>query len=294
MMREEPREQFSENEASRIWRRAAELQARRKLPLPSGERQGAEADAAAAAEPHLSREDVVAVAQEAGIEPEFIQQALTEAVLVPTAEEDGEYPALRSRRRIGAAPAVVQPLVREVAEGDPYKLRLTDIRTAAEGRTLIFEIGDVTGEAGLQTLRAGDFGSGRNATTLHAVVLPAGESEAATELILYCPPNPDLPRSARWHDIGFGLLGAVGVGGAGGAGLTAVLALSGAAVAAPVAAAAVAGGGAGVYLVRALHWWSQKRDSASLEKLADDVVGAVRIRTLTNALPRGGEPEAEA
>lgn len=271
---------FSDDQAARIWRRAAELQAARRLPAPAehegeGERAGAEAG-------RLTPDEIVAIGAEAGIDPEFVAAALTEAEFAPPAAEGAT--GLGTRRRIDAPPEQAQAALQAVAERAPFALRLVDIRPAGEARVLVF---DVAAEWG-GTLNAGSLAAGPNVTALHALLRP-GDQPGTTELVLHAPANPTLPRSVRRHDLGFGGFGGA-LGGLVGGGIAAELAVAGAMLVAPAVAGALAVGVVGVWGMRAAQRWARRKDAATLEKLADEVVGAVRIRR--HAAPLLPGPEA--
>jgi hypothetical protein len=282
--------EFTEEEATRIWRRVAELQAARRLPLsrPTESEPEGDADAEVA---RLSNAEVRDVAREAGIDPEFVDRALAEAALSAPSLADEDVP-MQARRRISAPLGTVRRELLEVAARDAYSLRLADIRSAGEGHAMDFTFEGPSAMVG-GALRAGDFGAGRTMRGVRAVLLPADVPDE-TDLILYSIPNPGLPRSRTNHDIGFGAIGSVlGASAVGAAGVE-LLALTGAAVLAPIAVGAVALGAAGVAFVRRLHRRAVRVDAASLEHLADEVVGAVRIRSFTRTLPPSGEDSGSA
>lgn len=270
--------EFTEEEARRIWRRAAELQAARRLPVPRAEA-GGEPDPDAT---RLTSAEVRDVAREAGIDPEYVDRALAEASLPAPAPHDGE-PPLQARRRIAAPPAAVRRELLEVAARETYRLRLADVQATAGRHALVFALDGPDSFTG-GALRAGDFGAGRHIGAVHALLLP-GATPEETELVLHAAPNPGLARERSYHDLGFGLfgggLGATAVGAAG----VELLALTGAAVLAPIGVGALALGAAGVALVRRLDRRARRLDATALERLADDVVGAIRIRRFHDELP---------
>jgi hypothetical protein len=269
---------FSDEEASRIWRRAAELQASRRLPLVRDEGEPPAGDDAAPAPRGLSDTEVEAIAREAGIEAEFVRRAMLEESLTRTASGGGAD-GMMATRRVPAPADVVQAELQRVGGEEPYNLRLRDLRSEADGRELIFDLAGPDAMVG-GAFRAGDFGAGRNVAGVRAVLLPAAAAPDETEMLLYGAPNPDLPRSRVRHDIGFGLLGGTLGGSAIGAAGVELLALAGTAVLAPIGVGALAVGALGVGLVRALHRGARRRDESAFARLADDVAGAVRLRAL--------------
>ena len=262
---------FSDDEASRIWRRAAELQANRRL-IASAER----TETAAEDSHSLSRDELLAIAAEAGIEPEFMQQAITEAELTPDTAPDSP-PPLRAVRTIEAGPDVVREALQEVAARPPFRLRLTDARIAGDTRVLVFDIGVTDWNSTESTsFRSGDYAAGLIATAIQAVVRPAA-ARGATDLILQGVPNPNLETSVRRHRYGFGTAGAMAGGAAGFFGASA-LAVTGAVLAAPALLGAAALGAAGAGMIRGAHNWARRRDQRSIERLADEVAGFTRVR----------------
>lgn len=275
-MAEDSTPRFSDEEASRIWRRAAELQARRRLPALAEREEGGESQHPTA-ESHLSSEEIVAIAREAGIDPEFIDQALTEARVSPLPEQGEKY-SLQTRRQIDAPLPLVQDALQEVAARQPFRLRLVDMEPVSEARVLTFDLG-----ADASALNAGQITAAPNLVAVR-VLLRAADTSSSTELILHGVPNPNLFRSVKRHDISYGTVGALGGGAAGffGAG---ALAISAPFVFAALAAGAAALSAGGVGLNRWTQNWAHRRDAASLEQLADETVGAVRIRKHSAQLP---------
>jgi len=269
------KEAFSDEEASRIWRRAAELQVARRLARPAPiEDQDRVVDDAHA----LSRREILDIATEAGIDAEFVQEALTEAELTPAGGEEGA-PPLQARRQIPSTPAVVQAALREVAGRPPYSLRLVDVQVTGGTSILIFDLGTQDwgwGATESTSFRAGDVAAGHNALAIHALVR-TGPTPGSTDLILHGAPNPRLPTSVRRHQVAFGAAGALG-GGAAGFFTAAGLAISGAILAAPALLGAAALGAAGYGSVKAVQNWARRKDATALERLADEVVGYTRVQ----------------
>jgi hypothetical protein len=283
-------QKFTEEEATRIWRRAAELQAARRLPAApdpatAGGAGGGQDDSRA-----LSDVEIVEIAREAGIEPEFVSQALTEVALsAPTGAHDRQ--PLRTRRTLEGPLAAVESVVREIATGEPYRLRFTDVRTTRDGLSLVFDMPPLDhASAVAQPLRAGAHAVGENVGSLYAVLLQDRSDPERTELILQAEPQPDFDRSKRLHEVGVGAAGAVAGGISVGALGAWLLALSGAAMMAPAAVGAAAFGTLGYRLVSVLHRWSVRKDAEALETLASEIAGAVRLRKVQDHLSGGRPP----
>lgn len=283
---------FSDDEASRIWRRAAELQAARRLPTAASAQEPGDQPP----EPHaLSRAELLTIAGEAGIDAEFVQQALMEAEITPS-HDTGEPPPLHTRREIAAGPGTVLDVLRAVAPREPYRLKLVDVRRAGEASVLLFDLGGTDWHSSdWVSFRAGQLASGKNLLGVQAVVMP-GSAPGTSELVVSGAPNPTLPRSLRAHKIGFGTIGAIG-GGIGGFFGGTALAFTGAVVAAPVALGALALGAAGAGAIRGAQRWSLGKDREALEQFADEVVGAVRVHQHLGdapaALPEASPPSPQ-
>jgi len=258
---------FSEDEASRIWRRAAELQSARRLPSATSRSEHGEAI------DQLSSTDIVAIAREAGIDASFVEQALSEAAFTPAAL--AEDAAFRVTREVEGEPAEVQVAVQEVITRAPFKLRLIDIRVGETMRALTFDV-PVSLESWGGALQAGSLAAASNIIALHVLLRP-GSRPGMTEVVLHGEDNPNLQRSVRNHDIGFGTLGGL-LGAGAGAGVAAGLSLTGAVIAAPVAAGALLLGGLGVKIMHGAQRWAVRKDATTMEQLANEIAGAVRIR----------------
>jgi hypothetical protein len=275
-MRDETPQPFSDEEASRIWRRAAELQAARRLPPVRGEGHESGSDGSAPAPRGLSGEQVESIAREAGIEAEFVRRAIAERSLAG-AMPQGVAEGMRAVRRVKAALEAVQAELQRVGAEEHFNLRLRDIRTEGEGRELVFDLAGPESMAG-GAFRAGDFGAGRIIVGVRAVLLPVADAPDETEMLLFGAPNEGMERSLVHHDIGFGTLGGILGGSVAGAAGAELLALAGAAVLAPVGAGALVVGGLAIGAVRLLHRIARHKDAEAFERFADEVEGALRLR----------------
>jgi hypothetical protein len=267
---------YSDEEASRIWRRAAELQASRRLPQPAAA--GDEGSKHPARRDLLSPEEVVAIASEAGIEPEFVQQAVAEAqLLVPAVDAGPDFAPIVARRTVSADLLTVREALQEVAARAPFHLRLVDVQRAGEATMLLFDLGQVRESKSVgESFHAGYIAAGFTFAGIRAVVRP-GDVPGITDVLLQGAPNPRLPRRLRRHEIGFGSIGAVIGGGLGVVGGT-MAALGGAAILAPAALGAAALGAGSARVFREVQRWARRQDNEALERLATEVVGSVRLR----------------
>jgi hypothetical protein len=130
------RDRLSEAEARRIWRRAAELQARAAdaaargdLPVPTERTEG------------LASTEVTAAAVEAGIASEYVQLALAEleSGRLEDVRDEGvqklgrrlvgePFDGVEAERMIAAAPAETHAVLLRIFTAQPYTLVLTDTR----------------------------------------------------------------------------------------------------------------------------------------------------------------------
>lgn len=236
------------------------LQSTRRLPAATDR-----ADNDGEAQPGLTSADIVAIAREAGIDPEFVEQALGEAAFTPAAlAGDSEF---RIAQDLEGDVLELQRIVQDVVTGKPFELRLIDIRTSGDARVLLFQNSPHMGG----TLNAGGMAAAANILDLHVLLRPAGRP-GHTSVVLFCEENPALPRSARQHDVAFATLGGLIGGGAGvGIGVATGVLIP------PVAIGALAVGALGVRFIRGVQRWSRRTDIATLDQLAREIAGAVRI-----------------
>ena len=168
-MTEQDPEIISEDEADRIWGRAAQLQAE-----AGGEIKGQEVDSAPVATPGYAVTNVRAAALEAGIASEFVDAALADfraERALPKLERSHalarrflNHPpkTITVRRIIEATPQKVHSSMEAVFPAEPYRLTLTDQQGDPLDRgVLVFDIPGrgnpleqgfvlVTAEAGLR------------------------------------------------------------------------------------------------------------------------------------------------
>lgn len=279
---------LTEEEATRLWKRAAELQAeaaRRAELLPAGTSpdDGAAADAKEDA-PGYALEHVRQAAVEAGIDGTFVDAALAD-LRAERALGEGRRgrgfayrflgrpaDAVTARRTIQASvPAVLEAMER-VMPREAFGLVLRDrIGDPAEGGVMVFDIpgAGFSGAGQASFVGAASYADFRQ---VHATVVAVGD---ATEVTLRGPVAWARPLNAGIGAVidvlGAGLGMALGSGAAAGAaaGLTAL----GLAAAAPWAAATlvvagVAGGATGGHnLFRRLYRHGLSKGEAALESL---------------------------
>lgn len=286
-----PPDHLSEEEAVRLWRRAAELQAeaarREESDGPDpGEEAGGEDAAGGYALTHVR-----AAAIEAGIGEEYVEAALAdlraEKALAAVDRRGprrlsrlilgGPPETVAARRRIVAPPDKVLRAMEAVLPHEPYNLTLRDREgDPMAGGTLVF---DITG-AGFSAAGSAGFAgeaSWADLRQVHARLQRALDQESAVDVTVRAPVAWAWRLNAGFAGV-FGVMGGglgAAVGSAGGA-LAAAL-LGGTGVAAVVAgllvAGSTAGGGVGgVWGYRALYRYALRRGESALTGMLGAVV----------------------
>jgi len=288
------REYLTQEEAARLWARAAQLQVDDARQAEVGAAQEAAgrlgADAAGAPEGYALTH-VRTAAVEAGIGADFFDAALADlraeravpsfargpggrlARIVLGRPED----AITVRRVIRAGPRHVLAALEAVLPAAPYNLTLRDQRGDPEvGGVLVFDIlgASFTGHAG------GGFAGEASWADFRQILVSLREPQAdppSVELTIRAPVSWAFSVNAGFCGL-FTVLGGglgLGVGSAGGAGiaaLAATLGLAGGAVgilaALVVTGGAVGGGMAGTKLYRALYRYALRKGRTALEGLA--------------------------
>ncbi len=293
--------ELTEEEARRLWERAAELQAE---ATPRGELSEGDNEALAdIASPGYAVDVVRQAALDAGIDPEFVDKALVE---VRTEAESGRLDRwadrflkdipkwLTVRRTLDASPEETYASLQRVLPNSPYEFNLIGTRGASplEGGRLIFEVPNQVG-----------FGTSGNSTLFdirhHAGILEievslraVGENSRQTELEI----TAQLVSGRRVAFLAAQAVGAVAfipaffftgvfTGAVLGLGIILVMAL------------AAAGGGGG-YLgasraFRPLYRWALRRAEKAFERLISAIAvdvrtgGAFASRSDRGALPPG-------
>jgi len=302
------REYLTEEEARRLWQRAAQLQAEAaaRAEASAGEGEGGEgADDASGSSPRGSTgyalTHVRAAAIEAGIEPEFVDAALAEATgeRLVAGDAAGKHrisrwilgnpdPMVTVRRRIRAAPRRVLDAMEAILPHDPFRLTLVDRRgDPLAGGMLTFEIQS----QGIAAIGRGGFAAdlqmASDLTKIHITLQPAPDG-SGTEMLVRGPVWAGWPLAASVSSV---LVLAGAVGGAGlGYGL-ATVALPILLVAVVAAVLLGTGGGAGgLALARALTGFSKRKDEHALNTL----VSAVAAEAEGGWFAAGSPVEAEA
>lgn len=280
---------LSEEEARRLWRRAAELQAEAAHRLESaadrGSGEGSRDDADRAAGYALA--DVRAAAREAGIDEAYLGRALAELDATAGLVEAGGGGGLAERflgasadalvvsHLYDASPTTVYEALRKVMPRPPYELEVVESRGhPLEGGSLTLEV-----PAHWTSRQAGDFSyevrGWADIKEIHLTLRPSHEAGEGCEVMLVCP----LGRSKRINLWVGGGLTAVGGGVVGlmGLGLLAQAAAGGLALlmtvltVAWVVGAPIGLGYAGMLGYRAIYAHALERARKALVRLLDSV-----------------------
>ncbi len=272
-MTERDPEILSEEEAARLWDRAAQLQAE-----AAGRVEGPEVHGAAMPPPGYALTHVRSAALEAGIANEFVEAALADLRAertLPNVEKSNtlarrflNHPpnTLTVRRVIEATPQEVFSAMETVFPDEPFRLTLTDQQGDPLNRGLL--VFDIQGHSTPFSTQGFAFAA-RDAGLRQVFVSlrPIEGSTSSCEMTVHSP--------ATAHNIGL-VLGLLATALTGGAGLGVGIALGVAIGIGPVAAVggALVGGGLGVKGFRALYAYSMRRARKALEGL----IGAVAAR----------------
>jgi hypothetical protein len=173
-------DRLSEEEAARLWQRAAQLQAEAAHREDSAEEAGAESHEEEASDEGYQLEHVRTAALEAGIDAEHLDAALADirAERTPSMRSrGGQYArwllddparAITVRRVVAAAPAEVLRSMERVFPGEPYRLALRHRQgDPLDGGLLVF---DIEG-AGFIAQSTGDFKGQASAADLRQVLV---------------------------------------------------------------------------------------------------------------------------
>ena len=285
--------ELTEEQARRLWERAAELQAEAD---PGGQLSDGDNDAPAdAASPGYAVDVVRQAALDAGIDPEFVDQALVE---VRTEAEGGRLDRwadrflknvpkwLTVRRTLDASPEETYASLQRVLPNSPYEFNLIGTRGASplEGGRLIFEVPNQVGIATHGNSTVFDIRHHAGILEIEVSLRAVGEAGAQTELEI----TAHLVRARRVAFLASQAVGAVGAGaGALAAGSVALLLLGPQVLGVLVLAAA--GGGSGSLgargAFRSLFRWALRRAEKAFERLIGAI--AVDVRTGGAFAPRG-------
>jgi hypothetical protein len=283
---------LSEEEAGRLWKRAAELQVREshKVEARSRDLQAPPGLTGYPAGTHLSLTDVVRAAREVGIEDVHLEAAVSELLEEraqggPPAPDLIERlaarffgsppPALEAAAIVDAAPAEVYRILQRLLPAEPYCLRLRSMIGSDPLRdaVLVFDApdrGTSRRAYARSTLMAQD-----RVRRLYVTLRPREGGDAhACRLTLRARIQAD-PEPAFW--IGsLVTVGGAGVGGALGAVIATGLGLAGGLLALPVAGLAALGGAATYTSVRSRYLEPLVRGLEGLEELLEVIAAAVK------------------
>jgi hypothetical protein len=279
---------LSEEEATRLWRRAAELQAEAARLREAAALGPGEPDEDPSSEGGYALTHVRAAAIEAGIGEEYVDAALADI----RAERDvaagvgrrsisrailGDPPdTLACRRRIRAGAADVLRAMEAVLPKEPYGLALIDRSgDPLAGGSLVFDIPGASVTAGAQPGLVGD-ASWADMRQVYVQVQAAPDQEGASDVTLRAPVawawriNAGVATGIGALGLGFGSLAGTAVATAitaatGGAGLGAI------AAALAVGIGGAGGGAGGVALTRVLHRSALRRGERSLRNMLSAV-----------------------
>jgi hypothetical protein len=259
---------LSEEQAKRLWERAARIQAEAEAARREEERRKAQAAAEGGVPDKLlpgevdegggySLTHVRQAGEEAGIQPEFLELALAEETVLELegGSQEGRYDravkrllrddrrALEIRRSFAFPSRTVWLSLEHALISEPNSFDLLDIRGGepAQGGVAIFEA-----PYGYQSDGSLKYYSAAADTKRYLVRVMPDESGEGCEVLVRVP----LRRSRRIHGgVGIGLLTGFGVlGGLGGLGIAGLVGVTGGVVALPLAALLTGGalGGAAV------------------------------------------------
>lgn len=294
-MADESSRRMSRGEAERVWRRAAELQARAAERV---ERRARLASGASADGDGLALDDVRAAAVEAGIGDEFVQIALNEVSAKPTAGSDwidrsaraflGDSPEhVDVARTIAAPPAVVYAAMQRILPNPPFSLVLRDTRGGdplSDG-VLLFDVEQPAFKSSFQwEMEMADI------KQVMATLRPAGDGGCHVAL------RASLTRRGLNLALGSGLTALTGAGATawGLAASTALIAgpLAGMAAAVPVGFG-LAGAGLAVAGYRRIYRWAVGRGAGGLDRLLAAVVVDIKTDGAFTPRPRASRAEVQ-
>ena len=274
-MAERDPEVLSQEEAARVWERAAQLQAE-----AAGRIEAPEVTDAAMASPGYALAHVRSAALEAGIASEFVEAALADLRVkrtLPTVERSNSLArrflknppdTLTARRVIEATPQEVLSAMEAVFPIEPFRLTATDRQGDPLDRgVLVFDI------QGLNALIPQGFALEAKESGLRQVFVSLRPIEGSTPS---CEMTVHSPVTSHNLGMGLGVIAAMLTGSAGfGVGVGLGVAIGVAPLLPVVAVGGVlVGGGLGVKGYRAVYRWSMRRGRKALEGL----VGAVAVR----------------
>ena len=292
-----PKRQLTEEQARRLWERAAELQAE---AAPREQRPPGESESTAEVVSRGYAVDVVRqAALDAGIDSEFVDQALVE---VRTEAQGGRLDRwadrfmkdlpkwLTVRRTLDVSPEESYASLQRVFPNSPYDFSLIGTRGGSplEGGRLIFDVPNQVGFASHGNSTIFDIRQHGGILEIEVSLRPVGDDGEKTELEITA-------QLAHGRRTAFMVAHAIGGVGAGVAGL---VALVGAANGSPEMIPVLAVVGAGVFMggtrgFRRLYRWAIGRAEKGFERLINAIEvdvstgGAFAPRRDRGALPAG-------
>lgn len=291
-MNEERLVWVTEDEASRLWKRAAELQVEASRRVEERSRSLHSTPGATARLPvgqHLPIADVLSAAREVGIDEEFLETAVSELQQRRAAGElpppdfiercasrfFGSPPAtLEVSTRIRAPASDVYRILQRLLPGEPYRLRLRGTLgdDPLEDGVLVFDAPETAVDPDSYTrwvLMAED-----RVRRLFVTLRPATGEDRGCRVTVRAPVDADPEPAFWWGSLLTGT--ATGVGGGMGALAGTGLGLAGAALALPGAAVAMVAGGL-TYLGYRARWVRPLlRSQHGLQELLEVLEAAVK------------------
>lgn len=284
----------TEDEAARLWKRAAELQveASRRVEERSRALHPPPGEAGFPAGQHLPMADVLAAAMEVGIDEEFLETAVSELQQRRAAGEApppdfiercaarffGSPPGtLEVNSRIRASAAEVYGILQRLLPAEPYRLRLRGTLgdDPLKDGVLVFDAPESAVDPDSYTRRV--LMAEDRVRRLFVTLRPAvGEGGRECRVTVRAPVDAD-PEPAFW--VGSLVTGAAtGMSGGLGALAGTGLGLAGAAVALPGAAVAMAGGSLAYWSYRSRYVRPLLRSQHGLQELLEVLGAAVKTR----------------
>lgn len=308
---------LSEDEASLVWRRAAQLQADAAARLERETRAHAaralgtdvaaagttQASPGAAATSTFRLQDVESAAVEAGISQRFVALALSElpkdAGALSAATIDEHAPRERVGRavlgrlqrslsvsRVIRAPARdVLKMIGRTFQGLPFRMTLADQIGAhpLDGGILVFKLSDMDW-SGQISYPFNWLRYGLGATELRATLRPLDNDSSATEVTLVADLRPGLSANV-WGYAGLGFGATATSASIAGVIAAKAMAITGALLAAPVAITAVAAAALAVSAARAFYRWEGGACTKEMEELLRAIDATLRSRTIFDEDP---------
>jgi hypothetical protein len=278
------------HEIEHVFRRAAELQSAAEQTTSL-----AHADEGRPAAPSdgWTVADVVAMAREAGIAQEFVEQAIREG-LHPSHPESASGAdlvlGLEATGVVEASVADAFTAARETAEANPWRLQLIDaVRTPDGGLRISLDPSQhlVTESGGLTPFANGMLMAGLNFDRIELHIEPVG-ARSSRMTARAVPARTSLKLYSRMTGAGAGGMGAV----AGWLAGALALGLGGWALVPLAALGALAGAGAGTRGFQAGVRHTVRKDADGLQKLLGAVAARIHTQSFAAGSIEAGAPDA--